>query len=299
MIIDITQFSWSYDPGGYRWRDEDALGGIKPNRFLVPVREDVLEGKNGQETAGFVPFPLWDKSACRTYPVFDRKDLYRRFANTPPTEDGIMQFANSFGELGRGEIAQFMLEQPKKGEPGSVIRSSGPLIAFVKADSFTTWCNEIEAMRLAYRCWKACRLDDEKELADVTAEIDAFSLSPAPDDNEWTNLFPIPRGLKGKVGLLEALTHLCNKGMQGRFSVVLRNDPDKPNPIPCMKPNSLIGALWYQFSETIGDERWRACEFCGEPFQRRSNAKYCTDSHKTMASQRRKKRLGKPEWDAT
>jgi hypothetical protein len=82
MSNDLITFTWHVPDGGFLWVDATtrATEG-RPARVLV-------EG-----TSGFI--------ACRRYdPLTEHPALFRTFAETPPTEEGILAFANRWGGAG-------------------------------------------------------------------------------------------------------------------------------------------------------------------------------------------------------
>jgi hypothetical protein len=281
MLVKFENFHWSRDRRGYRWRDgRDGIGGAQA-RYLTPIRE---KRHSIGDDEWFVPIRIDDRDS--EYSPTKIENLFFQFASIDPTEDGILRFAQNFGELALEETAAF--EQPalelfglrKHQEEGAAeIARYGRLHSYIAADSFDLWTREISSMSLAYRCWRAIHQNDNNGIESLESEIHAT----LGIYDVKTKLTEVRHFGEGKDLLEETVMFLCNRGLDGRFSVRSKMTPGKTGRERYVTPKNLIGAIWHQFLIATGDERWRACEICGKPFQGRSDAKYCGSSCRSRA----------------
>src|SRR4051794_37109248 len=89
MASDLIDFVQKVPTAGFEWRDEvpvDDCGNRLPADRSRPQRR-ILVAVRGARAA----YP----------PLTERPALFRDFADTPPTEDGIRSFANRSGFLGQ------------------------------------------------------------------------------------------------------------------------------------------------------------------------------------------------------
>src|SRR5262245_1742252 len=117
-ILAIT--AWDVPDEGFRWVDAYAFGRSVSQtleRFLVPK---VKASQN------------WK----RYWPLLDTPALFRAFAETEPSETGVLEFASRSGWMG---IAQD-IEIPV-GAEGSFE------FDFTKGESLTAWSDEIHGLR--------------------------------------------------------------------------------------------------------------------------------------------------------
>src|ERR1700752_1553495 len=91
---EFIAFGWTVPQDGYEWID--AHEAYMPPRW----------GK------GWAPAERWlvlrgeaRHHGIRRYdPLQEETSLFRRFADTPPTEEGILQFTRQYGRLGVGTL---------------------------------------------------------------------------------------------------------------------------------------------------------------------------------------------------
>ena len=126
-MINLFAFSWPVPKGGFRWIDAE-LGSTHPQRVLVE-----------QDEPGFANRRSYD-------PLTGQPALFRTFAETSPTEDAVLSFANKWGGLGVRE------------------RVSAPLaMAARQAEPFFSWRNAISEMRQAVWIWNTLTSQDREE----------------------------------------------------------------------------------------------------------------------------------------
>jgi hypothetical protein len=142
---DLFAFRWPIAKA-YRW-----------------VKTPIIEEHTGRDSATSVwvlttgvpvgtPFP-----ARYHAPLKDQPDLFRTFADTPPTKEGIRRFASAYGALGEG----------------SMIMRKGGLVG--SGEMFALWRREILAMKEAFALWtKILGHEDweSKQIGDLKTIID-------------------------------------------------------------------------------------------------------------------------------
>ena len=81
------EFSWQVQEGAYLW----SAGPLFDDEYLTQDAAQTI-------SCGYVPTPR--AGPVRRYsPLRDQTGLFRVFAETEPTQDGVLQFANRFGML--------------------------------------------------------------------------------------------------------------------------------------------------------------------------------------------------------
>jgi hypothetical protein len=124
----MVAFFWEVPLGGFRWLDASAVAGGTPQRWLTEA------------------IPVGLAVDVRRYsPLDEYPALFRTFADTPLTEDGISRFANQFGGLGAWEQIRL---------------TAGPELVMGMGEPRHIWMNEIDAMRRAAQLWDAVRHRD-------------------------------------------------------------------------------------------------------------------------------------------
>lgn len=228
--------------------------------------------------------------------------LFRTFADTPPTTQGILMFANRFGFLNHAE-EQRLIEIPCEGR--MVIARAEPL-------SFWRW--EIWAMRLAVELWDAAQAGDTTTLSRRIAWTQgpggmgvlygtqiAGDRPGEPHYREWIaspTIHPerLERFPPGDLIMpaLYRVQQFVNDHMTRRVSVRLAWDEARNRLELRIVPQNLIGALWLQFARAIsGQKAYRRCEECGAWFEvsrevTRSDRLYCSNACRTRAYRKRK-----------
>jgi hypothetical protein len=151
QMTSIPSFRWFVPQAGFEW----FLGRKKP-------RERLLKPTGRPATVGSTAPP------GRTYcPLKEETGLFRTFAATAPTEEGIQAFANQFGALSGAwvtvlgaDVPDLAVDLPNlgaglphlEGETGS------------GGDSYWHWWANIGLMKRAVRIWDMLRTGDMAEL---------------------------------------------------------------------------------------------------------------------------------------
>lgn len=281
MIVDASQLRQSVDTRGYEWFEP---ADTKVGKLVLPNAEPPFLVPKGMGRAPRPPM---------TYPIAPLKfsTLFHELATTPPTKEGIIEFANKFGFLGLGGFvpADCNVQPHTAIDRADTISKYGPF--HIPGEPLSAWVAEIEPIALAYRCWSAIRNEDQEEIARLERLLRPSEGNP-PSVIAWVAWTDHP--------IADALEHLINRGLKNRISGVLVRNADGSGWETVFTPQSLIGAIWLQFSQAVANGVWRDCEYCGVPFKPKSTlAKYCSDSHKQLAYQKRRQRarkraVGKP-----
>jgi len=122
----MATFPWCVAEKGYQWVPATAANG---ERCLQPLGEK-------EEFREYVPL---DKHPC----------LFREFASTPTTPDGVLSFAKTYGLLGFNRS-----DCPSKcPRPGNVGRRSREAEGDPYQESLGNWTRQIQDMQKCVNCW--------------------------------------------------------------------------------------------------------------------------------------------------
>jgi hypothetical protein len=252
--------------------------------------------------------------------------LFRTFADTPITGDGVLGFANRFGMLGGSATGE--VHPPESADPtevGLVVACDEPL---------AEWADRVLSMRFAVSLWDLASSNNQNGLRDVIHADSAgiwFRPNPAwlrPDWRvavakkggvKWPSWFEAeriratkpflisdkPTALEGfqKFGdiaraeaALVAMEAIADRFLRRAVSHRLCVDVEFRAPYIFQEPDSLGSALWLQFAEAItSGTRIRQCKECGEWFAlpkrgARITREFCTDACRVRAHRRRQDR---------
>ena len=151
------QFLWRVAKGGYRWLD--TRPGFEPHQprqpFLTDSRPIGAEGFRVLQYRPLAAFP----------------GLFRVFADTEPSQDGIKAFADRFGPLGADLSTPVPLSDQRnaKGVPLGTGEGLG------------AWNGEILMMRFAVDLWEAARNGDVGRLERVISWTGRWQRHPDRD----------------------------------------------------------------------------------------------------------------------
>ncbi|MEW6047164.1 MAG: hypothetical protein AB1609_11880 [Bacillota bacterium] len=250
--------------------------------------------------------PVRVASGYRQYePLKTYTGLFRTFAHTPPTKEGIMAFAATYGLLndpGKRKLIDFVDEEGRMG--------------IARAEPLTFWRSQISLMSQAVELWDAVQAGDATTLGrrivwkDVPGGTGVLYEPPRSEDSsrerpytEWIaapHVHPerLERLMRGDL-VMPALYHIqsvVNANLKERVSVELVWDEPHTRLRLSIVPRSLIGALWLQFARAITDRKtYRRCEECGTWFEvspgaARADRIYCSNACRTKAYRMRKAR---------
>jgi len=297
--LELSPFFWEVPAEGFRWADE-------------PTDEDGVVGRSlilASETPAL--------SEWKRYKPLERATLFQTFAATPPTEDGILAFANEYGLFGDSSLVLLPKPITLQGDPSSDISGlRGDLVFYPVGigESFEHWSDEIAAMRRAVDLWAAARdhtippirrvLGGEnlkRTQANLQTQINtlagwplfpwpdvSLSLSVAPYSDAdptltWMAWFEVQEAINRRL-----TTHVAHR---------MTYSPDCSRPrLLRLIPKNLLGALWLQFARAVdGGKEYRICSYCPlwiEPSENgRVTRRYCSTRCRRKAFDARKRKV--------
>ncbi len=243
----MPEFTWQVAVEGYDWVENEATHQLGKGTSAAFSNDILMPIKWGQ---------------YRTYhPLKEHSGLFRLFASTPPTPNGIRAFANEFGHLGEGGWSTV---QPTKGlsfwDEAEREAYYSSLDALQIPQKFELWEWAIEQMRQAVQLWDRIKAGN-----------------PAVN----------------AIGKLEKLVdgHLNEARVTASFEIS-RKPPFQP--ALHLVPTTLHGALWLQLAQALANnKKFRACDVCGRWFElspktARTDKQHCTDACRSRAYRGRK-----------
>jgi hypothetical protein len=294
---EFIAFGWNAVRDGYEWVDA--------HKAYVPPRW----GKAyAPAERWFVLRPEAENRAIRRYdPLQEETSLFRTFAETPLTEQGILEFAYQYGHLG---VQEWVF--PKESlaftlsEEGQTLLmkslSAGRIPANIGAggESFQMWKRSIRHLRFALTLWDAIRSHDVGQLKRFIvfqaggAERSGFiyrSNDEVTDGYEMgiidETAHDIPANARALLKprnvirlALVVVQMFANKQLWTHGGPVLLNEPPTPrvglrseewpqNSLHLrIVPKNLLGAMWLQYARSIdGNKDYRRCRQCGKWFE--------------------------------
>jgi hypothetical protein len=288
----LLQFPWRVAKAGYSWvQSKPALAASShPAPFLTDGRPIGTAGFYVMEYQPLVAFP----------------GLFRVFADTDASEDGIKTFADRFGPLG-GDLASAIPLQDERDAKRTHLGTG---------EACGAWLREILMMRFAVDLWEAARNGDVGRLERViswTGDGDGVQIiadrelmkerrpdAPVPSELAWIASTHLGDDVHGRFvpgDLVRPALHYVqskvNEKLQGRASPRLLWDKHRERLVLYIVPEGLIGALWLQFARAIErDSRFRQCAECGIWFElargtARADKLYCSTPCRTKAYRKR------------
>jgi hypothetical protein len=287
MANDLFTFAWPRPDNGFRWVDAE-LGSKQLQRALIEQSEPGVATRRPYD------------------PLTQHPTLFRKFAETPPTEESILAFANRWGGLGIWES----------------VTAPAPLVGR-QAEPFSFWRYSISEMRQAVWIWDTLTSEtDEERLAlrhrvrwergeagHTAIVFDSHrGLRPGRTvgDDGFNRVVEIiatdqfggggmSQFLEGELAMpaRALLIRWINRNLQGRASPRLFPDewtqPQKERRFPLLAslrlvPSNLYACLWLQLGQVMSTNReQRKCRGCGEWFDvkakgKRSDRTCCSDT---------------------
>jgi hypothetical protein len=286
------QFRWQRAEDGYRWLESHAV------HESDQTREPFLTHGRPIGAGGF--------RVMKYQPLAAFSGVFRVFADTEPSRDGIKAFADRFGPLGPDIAKQIPLyDRPQA--TGIPLGTGDPLAA---------WTDEILTMRFAIDIWEAARSGDVGRLERVIhwqpdgsgVEIAGhpgvpagqLPAAPARVERAWIASTHLGDDVLGRFvpgdlvkPALHYLQSKINEKLEGRASPRLLWDAERERLGLYIVPTGLIGALWLQFARAVErDSRFRQCAECGlwfelAPGTARADKLYCSTPCRTKAYRKR------------
>jgi hypothetical protein len=273
-----------------------------------------------------VLMPRGGRQELRAYkPLREHTGLFREFAATEPTRDGIVAFANRYGRLGapaRIDILPPELDQDSEAAARWSMDLGEPVAGFPvrSGEPFGVWCYEILAMHRAVELWEMLRRKDDEGLAKriswyrvpgekvvvfyddhlgdppdfseglFTPERDHHIIASEQNSPEILEEFsPGDRYDPAWVYLERAIKERLTVGASPR--PMRERNPDRLS--LRISPNSLLGAMWLQFALAVeGNKEHRQCEACKTWFEvsaqaARTSKRYCRAACRVRAHRER------------
>jgi hypothetical protein len=238
-------------------------------------------------------------------PLKENTALFLEFAQTPPTESGILAFANQYGMLGYDESVKGFKAR-RAGE--SFARWASRMVGS-DVESVEEWVKQIGLMRDAVNLWQA--LEQGKNGKDSLLQLWAKRWrplrTPAAKERARQDALLAPELIEGLANRQCTTTEViqncrafllttCNAALQKcPASATLFETRDGDFQIT-FRPTGLLAAMWLQFAQAIADNyEIKICRGCGKPFQtgpgasRRAGATTCKDSCRQRAWQKDQK----------
>jgi hypothetical protein len=276
---------------GFRWLETHPIPPPHQSRawFLTVGREPGMRIGGGQTHN----------------PLEEHTGLFRVFADTEPSRDGIKEFAERFGSLGgdtRTWVAVY--DEPRNGG-----------YAGAWSEAYTVWRDQIVDMRRTVDLWDAARRGEVQELERKICWTKDYGsvgyrthpgLTPSERMELREGSFSTLIAEKGD-GILERFVpgdlvqpalffvqRLVNQRLRTRVSPRLLWDEQETQLRLHLVPEGLVGALWLQFASAIEkDSEFRRCAECDiwfelAPGTARSDKLYCSNACRTKAYRRRR-----------
>ena len=282
-------FKCSVNEAGYLWeRREPAFsesGVAAPyldNLYLVEKKE----GGRGKEGRVYREY----------YPLTSFVGLYRTLAATPPTEEGILRFANSYGPLGSiQQVGTLLLGQARATDAPT-------------REAFGLWALAIRELALASDVSQMLEEDDTNGLSGVFSQVTPDlvgggkaiirgrdSSMPCSAEEEEVTTETVGAGSSdimkiARLYLSEAVTN----HLSGKMTVTVEWNRESGSWHPIMAPCSLETALWLQLAIDLSSRgKLQQCKECGVWFpvgagKARSDRRYCSPACRTRASRSRR-----------
>lgn len=289
MRAELFEFQWDVYNDGYRWIDTITANDEKQKGPFLTDGQRL--GARGFAILRYNPLALFS-------------GLFRVFAETEPTADGIKAFADKYGPLG-GDAEKIITLHESHAKKGHYVG--------VGEDKHA-WRNSILAMRRAVDLWDKARLGDVEYLSQVIRWDDegvhyiseSKPLRAEHPDHPRIEAFSLIATEKYKPAVLErfrrddviepALYYIqrtVNENLKGQASPRLLWNRDHRQLGLRIVPGSLAGALWLQFAHAIErDSDFRRCSECGIWFELsvhsgRSDKVYCSNACRSRAYRKR------------
>jgi hypothetical protein len=158
MTDNMLNFEWPVIEQGYYWRDTREVRGDRsygPTRPYLQFAEDI----------GHFYEPLREVPA-----------LFLIFAATPPNRQGILDFANKYGMLGK-----HVWIVPEEGLKSGIVKFGEP---------FPVWVKEIKHMRQAIELWRG-RRNINRLLRLVNDQLAGYVIEADPPPGFKTPISPM------------------------------------------------------------------------------------------------------------
>jgi hypothetical protein len=294
---EFIAFGWVALQDGYKWVDAHEIY-IPPRwgKVWAPAERWLITRSEAQ-----------NREIRRYDPLQEESSLFRTFADTPLTEEGILQFTRQYGRLGvekwvfsKEKLALAHSNEGQKLEMKSLSQRVLDLNRGVSGESLGMWKQSIRHMRFALSLWDAIRSNDVGQLrrfilfqegSDRAGWFIYRSSEEVGDGYEGGVIeetgHDIPANARAllkpenviRLALLVVQT-LANEQLWTHAGPRLLYEPSTPlddlaaEEFPQNKltlrivPKNLLGAMWLQYARGIdGNKNYRQCRACGKWFE--------------------------------
>ena len=276
--LSLDGFTWSQQRGSSKIVQGEAAVIRSPAFYLVPPRS-----LRGDPTRLFLCFQPPQDDGIRYKPLEKDAGLFRTFADTEPTSDGVEQFASSYGFLG---LTRYKV---RPDEPYATPQDDDAV-----GEHLDDWQLEIRWMRTAIELARAASSNSTREIQRIL-RIDGTAATLTDRDGTKLSL-KLQTELPDDpvVASKQVLAKMASERLKGSMqtSLVAHESAISAR----SRPTSLIAALWLQFALKIDDPNsYRKCDQCRRWFEltpsvNRKDRQYCSNACRTKAYRERKKR---------
>jgi hypothetical protein len=214
----------------------------------------------------------------RRYRPLDRQHatLFRTFARTDSSPDGVLSFARRYGLLG-GAVSMYQ----NQGLP--YVASGRERLA---GDAPETWQGQISRMRMAVELFDALAAHNGPALDHYHRLIAKVPLPLIVTPQEKETWSVTPPGSRSAV--TQFLRWMVETSLKDVSPKLARSNQESGLRL-IFAPRSLIDAMWLQLAMAITEQkRYPPCRHCGNPFEIargetgfRKNREFCSDRCKS------------------
>ena len=261
--IQPVEFVWHKAEDGYYWKEDGLICSgrsieitagpfidrIPPGRQTRP--EEIVIRKWPTEREPYVDTPL---SSFEYRPLENYPTLFFQFAATDPSRDGILAFANEYGQLTDPFPEEY-----------SVLENGEE--TFGECAKLKFWQQEIREMSRLVRLHELWKDKDRKTLRKaVTWNGNNATIGT-------THVIRVPKRdvlLVAQRVIQARVNDRFDQGLDGSRSYVGIRPALKLNGanqlVSYLMPDNLLSAMWIQlYQEVIGKTNFKRCEICHEP----------------------------------
>jgi hypothetical protein len=289
QMEDVINFTWIVPKDGYRWIQAEVHK-RGPGRASFLDRQQPKSGSQWVLTDDLAEGLSYEAKEYAPLETF--AGLYRDFADLQGADrDSILLFANVYGMLGVGQFAD------------APVSHDGKTVARTPVEPWASWKKEIKEMRRAVSVWDMVTAKDSDGLSERILwkpgrEMWCYESDPAESDY-WVMIEPVGNLFTPGNVLVPAaflVQRWINQKLRGVTSPQVLYDPKRGRRVLHIVPQTLLGAMWLQFAQTIdGNRQFRGCKECSRWIEistddngYRINRQFCSDACKSKDYRKRK-----------
>lgn len=301
--IQPVEFVWHKAKRGYCWKEEaytasenridfkagPFLTGIPEKRKSTPgetIEKSLARMEWSTDGAPYVGTPL---ASFEYRPLENNPTLFFDFAETEPTREGVLAFANKYGQLAMPFREEYwVLEDGEE--------------TFGECDSLLFWQQEIREMSHLVRLYELWKDKDRKTLRKGVVTWNGNDAT-IKTHRGTSCVFGVPKRdvlLVAQRVIQVRVNDKFDQGLDGARSYVGIRPMLKLNEanqfLSYLVPDSLLSAIWLQlYQAVLGKTNFKRCEICHEPVDvtdKSSNWRYhprCYNARKQKEYRARKR----------